>query len=384
MFTPAQQVQFAHVQPNTHAGLISVFQQAQPTSHVGQPPAQPEHTGPTAIPGHETILPHAFNTETLQDLASGACTMDTSASSHLNDSVTSLSDVCNTCIYPSVLVGDGHTIPVTNTGHNFMTRRVLLQCDSTGDVYPVMQPSPIPHAFLTSQHTWHQQLGHPRSEVLRRLVSRNLISCNKEKPLVLFHACQLGKHRSLYGLKQAPELGFSALHLILPVTPVDIESKRGDDVQQVCLYMHDPQEPHFSALKRILRYVRGTLDYGLQLFSSSTRCGLGWLPYYSEIDFRNLLRELHIPFSFATLVYYDNVSAVYLSSIPDQHRRTKHIEIDIHFIRDLVAAGQVRVLHVPSRYQYADIFTKGLPPTLFEEFRTSLSVRCSPTPTVVE
>ncbi|GKA18175.1 ribonuclease H-like domain-containing protein [Tanacetum coccineum] len=41
-------------------------------------------------------------------------------------------------------------------------------------------------------------------------------------------------------------------------------------IQQVCLYMHDPREPHFLALKRILRYVRGTLDYGLQLFSSST------------------------------------------------------------------------------------------------------------------
>ncbi|GJZ77037.1 ribonuclease H-like domain-containing protein [Tanacetum coccineum] len=41
-------------------------------------------------------------------------------------------------------------------------------------------------------------------------------------------------------------------------------------VQQVCLYMHDPREPHFSVLKRIMRYVRGTLDYGLQLFLSST------------------------------------------------------------------------------------------------------------------
>ncbi|GKE81912.1 ribonuclease H-like domain-containing protein, partial [Tanacetum coccineum] len=40
-------------------------------------------------------------------------------------------------------------------------------------------------------------------------------------------------------------------------------------VQQVCLYMHDLREPHFLALKLILRYVRGTLDYGLQLFSSS-------------------------------------------------------------------------------------------------------------------
>ncbi|GJW70478.1 ribonuclease H-like domain-containing protein [Tanacetum coccineum] len=41
-------------------------------------------------------------------------------------------------------------------------------------------------------------------------------------------------------------------------------------VQQVCLYMHDPREPHFSALKLILRYVRGTLHHGLRLFSSST------------------------------------------------------------------------------------------------------------------
>ncbi|GJS08860.1 ribonuclease H-like domain-containing protein [Tanacetum coccineum] len=74
---------------------------------------------------------------------------------------------------------------------------------------------------------------------------------------------------------------------------------------------------------------------------------------------RNLLRELHTPLSSATLVYCDNVSAVYLSCNPVQHQRTKHIEIDIHFVRDLVAAGQVRVLHVPSRYQFADIFTKG-------------------------
>ncbi|GKG40460.1 ribonuclease H-like domain-containing protein, partial [Tanacetum coccineum] len=55
----------------------------------------------------------------------------------------------------------------------------------------------------------------------------------------------------------------------------------------------------------------------------------------------NLLRELHTPLPSATLVYYANVSAVYLSSNPIQHQRTKHIEIDIYFVRDLVAAGQV-------------------------------------------
>ncbi|GKF76132.1 hypothetical protein Tco_0225576, partial [Tanacetum coccineum] len=36
---------------------------------------------------------------------------------------------------------------------------------------------------------------------------------------------------------------------------------------------------------------------------------------------------------------------------------TKHIEIDIHFVRDLVTTGHIRVLHVPSRYQYVNIFT---------------------------
>ncbi|GJR95985.1 ribonuclease H-like domain-containing protein [Tanacetum coccineum] len=202
-------------------------------------------------------------------------------------------------------------------------------------------------------------------------------------------------------------------------------------VQQVCLFMHDPREPHFSALKRILRYVRGTLTSGLQLYSSTTSSlvaysdadwagcpttrrstsgycvflGNNLLSWSSKRQFtlsrssaeaeyrgvanavaetcwlRNLLRELHTPLSTATIVYCDNMSAVYLSSNPVQHQRTKHIKIDIHFVRDLVTTGHIRVLHVPSRYQYADIFTKGLPTALFDEFHDSLSVRSSPAQT---
>jgi hypothetical protein len=57
--------------------------------------------------------------------------------------------------------------------------------------------------------------------------------------------------------------------------------------------------------------------------------------------------ELHFPVTTTTLVYCDNVSAVYLSSNPVQHQRTKHIEMDIHFVRKKLTHGQVRVLHVP-------------------------------------
>ncbi|GJW38136.1 ribonuclease H-like domain-containing protein [Tanacetum coccineum] len=156
-------------------------------------------------------------------------------------------------------------------------------------------------------------------------------------------------------------------------------------VQHVCLYMHDPRDPHFTALKCIIRYVRGTIDHGLQLHVSFT----AQLTAYTDADWagcpvtrrvssvanvvdetvwlRNLLLELHAPLSTATIIYY-NVSAVYLSTNSVQHQRTKHIEIDIHFVRDYVASGQVRVLHVPSRYQYADIFTKGLPSAVVHEF----------------
>jgi hypothetical protein len=88
-----------------------------------------------------------------------------------------------------------------------------------------------------------------------------------------------------------------------------------------------------------------------------------------------LLLELHAPLRRATLVYCDNICAVYMSSNPVQHQRTKHIEIDLHFVRERVAIGDLRVLHVPTSSQYVDIFTKGLPSSVFTEFRSSLNVQ---------
>ena len=150
-------------------------------------------------------------------------------------------------------------------------------------------------------------------------------------------------------------------------------------VQQVYLFMHDPWEPHLAVIKRILRYVKGTLDAGLHLgvgsvdsltaysdadwagcpdsrrstleycvylgdnlVSWSSKCQTTVSHSSAEAEYRavahvvaeccwlrQLLQELHLPLPKATIVYCDNVSAVYMTSNLVHHRRTKHIEIDI-------------------------------------------------------
>jgi hypothetical protein len=188
--------------------------------------------------------------------------------------------------------------------------------------------------------------------------------------------------------------------------------------------MHTSREPHLTALKRIMRYLRGSLEYGLLLRPSPTselvvytdadRAGcpntrrstsgyvvflganlVSWVakrqPVVSrstgEAEYhavangvaeaswlRQLLHELHSPLQRATLVYCDNVSAVYLSTNLVQHQRTKHVEIDLHFIRERVAAGDVLVLSVPTTLQFAGIFTKGLLSSVFLDFHSSLNI----------
>nr|XP_020162313.1 uncharacterized mitochondrial protein AtMg00810-like [Aegilops tauschii subsp. strangulata] len=169
-------------------------------------------------------------------------------------------------------------------------------------------------------------------------------------------------------------------------------------VQQVCLHMHAPRDVHWAAIKRILRYICGTMDLGVTLHASAdtaltaysdadwagcpdTRCSTsGYCVYlgpsliswsskrqptvsrssakseYRAVAnavaecswLRQLLQELSCPVDRATVVYCDNVSAVYLSANLVHHRQAKHIELDIHFVREQVALGHIRVLHVPT------------------------------------
>jgi hypothetical protein len=181
---------------------------------------------------------------------------------------------------------------------------------------------------------------------------------------------------------------------------------------------------HLTAMKRILCYLQGTPDYGLLLRRSRStdlavytdadwagcpdtrRSTSGYavflddnLVFWSakqqtvvsrssaEAEYRavtngvaeatwlrQLLLELQTSLSRCTLVYCDNISVMYLSNNPVQHQRTKHVQIDLHFVREKVTIGQVRVLHVPTTSQFADVLTKGLPSSVFEEFRSSLNI----------
>ncbi|GKD37565.1 ribonuclease H-like domain-containing protein [Tanacetum coccineum] len=137
-------------------------------------------------------------------------------------------------------------------------------------------------------------------------------------------------------------------------TPIDTESKLGSDGDPVsdptlyrslagyCVFLGNNLLSWSSKRQPTLSRSSAEAEYHGVANVVAETC---WL--------RNLLRELHTSLSSATLIYCDNIS-------------------------------DVRVLHVPSRYQFADIFTKGLPSALFEEFRTSLSVRCHLAPTAGE
>lgn len=74
----------------------------------------------------------------------------------------------------------------------------------------------------------------------------------------------------------------------------------------------------------------------------------------------NLLRKMHITPSTKTIVYYDNLGAMYLSANLIFHSRMKHVAIDFHFVRAYVSKEPLQVIHVHSADQLADFLTKTL------------------------
>jgi hypothetical protein len=195
-------------------------------------------------------------------------------------------------------------------------------------------------------------------------------------------------------------------------------------VNKLSQYMHTPTEEHWNAAKRILRYVAGTLNHGLQFYKQASprvqaysdsdwagnyddrRSTSGFCIYLgknlvswcakkqptvskssTEAEYRslafctqeimwleNLLKEIGIQQPFKPVLWCDNIGATFLVSNPQYHARTKHLEIDYHFVRERVISNQLIVRFVCSKDQLADCLTKSLPLPQFESLKTKLNV----------
>jgi histone deacetylase 1/2 len=191
-------------------------------------------------------------------------------------------------------------------------------------------------------------------------------------------------------------------------------------VNKVCQYLYEPRTPHMSAVKRILRYVPYTIASGLQLWSTSStllsafldadwagslddrRSTGGYAIFYggnlitwsahkqstvsrssTESEYKDLanattelirVQVLGIRQAQPPVLWCDNIGATYLSSNPVFHTRTKHIEVDFHFVRERVNKKKLQIRFISSKDQVADIFTKPLPLPLFEHCKRNLNL----------
>ena len=188
--------------------------------------------------------------------------------------------------------------------------------------------------------------------------------------------------------------------------------------------MSCPNEQHWTGVKRIFRYLKGTVSHGL-CFSGSEgvdlvgysdsdwagdhdtrrstsgyvfRVGGATINWCSKrqmtvarssteaeyvalsaaaqecIWLRRLLKDFGLSDDKPTTLYEDNTGALELAKNPKFHNRTKHIDVAYHFTRERVASNELSVLHCSTEEMVADIMTKGLGRVKFEKFRGMLGV----------
>ena len=189
-------------------------------------------------------------------------------------------------------------------------------------------------------------------------------------------------------------------------------------------FMSNPNTTHWTGVKRILRYLRGTTHYGLvydgnqnnELYGYSDadwagdlntrrstsgyvfRFGNATISWRSKkqatvakssteaeyvalststqevIWLRRLFASLGVADDAATTIYEDNQGALELSRNPKHHDRTKHIDVCHHFVRERVATNEIDVVYCSTNDMTADIMTKGLGAVKFVKFREGLGV----------
>nr|CAN80475.1 hypothetical protein VITISV_027529 [Vitis vinifera] len=200
-------------------------------------------------------------------------------------------------------------------------------------------------------------------------------------------------------------------------------------VHRVSQYLSAPRSTHYAAVLRILRYLKGTLFHGLfysaqsplvlRAFSDADWAGdptdrrsttgycfllgsslISWrskkktfvarssteAEYHALADttsellwLRWLLKDLGVSTSSATPFYCDNQSVIHIAHNDVFHERTKHIDIDCHFIRYHLVHGALKLFSVSSKDQLADIFTKSLPKRRTRDLVDNLKLKSTST-----
>ncbi|SCZ95368.1 BZ3500_MvSof-1268-A1-R1_Chr11-2g03465 [Microbotryum saponariae] len=163
-----------------------------------------------------------------------------------------------------------------------------------------------------------------------------------------------------------------------------------------------PTPEHWTAIKTVFRYLRGTARLGLHYSSeqgkfsgftgysdadwgtctTSSRSTMGYsfhlagsvISWSSKVQ-NQLLMELGIDTRAPVQLYGDNQGAIALAKNPTLHHRSRHIRIREHFVRDQVRLSTVQVDYVDTKTMVADIFTKALGPLVFKVHRDNLGLR---------
>eukprot|EP00253_Pinus_taeda_P031088 PITA_31088 len=167
----------------------------------------------------------------------------------------------------------------------------------------------------------------------------------------------------------------------------------------VARFMENPRESHWKAAKRILRYVRGTIQFGIHYSAKATPLLVGFTDsdwagdpddrkstaeaeYCGAVEasrealwLRQILSEFGFEQQHPSTLWCDNQSAIQLCKDPVQHQRSKLIELHMHFIRKLIHDHVLEVQYCSTDDQVVDIFTKALTEAKFTKLRYMLGVQ---------